>query len=122
VGATGAWSVSELLDQLVTSARQTGVAGPSRSVVGTIDLSPGDPDLEGADEAVRELFARSLAQPIVLRERSPEDAVTRPRKRGVMALVKGEVNEPPSPPREIPARMPAWRGPTVTPPWQRYRR
>lgn len=82
VGATGARSVSELLDQLVTSARQTGDAGPSRSVVGTIDLSPGDPDLEGADEAVWELFARSLAQPIVLREQSPEYGATRPRKKG----------------------------------------
>lgn len=80
VGVTGARSMSELLDQLVTAARQQGGGGPGRSVVGSIDLSPEDPDLEGADEAIRALFARSLAQPIAVREPAPSyDA---PRRRG----------------------------------------
>ena len=42
-GAAGLRSVSELLDQLVTAARASGRVGPSRSVVGTIDLDASDP-------------------------------------------------------------------------------
>lgn len=72
VGATGVRSVSELLDRIVTQARQLGETGPSRSVVGTIDIAAGDAGLDGADEVVRDLFARSLAQPIMLSERAPQ--------------------------------------------------
>jgi len=64
-GAGGLRSVSELLDQLVTAARQAGRVGPSRSVVGTIDIDAADPLLEGADAAVRALFDASLGRPLV---------------------------------------------------------
>jgi hypothetical protein len=69
-GATGSRSVSELLDRLVTAARQAGDIGPSRSVVGTIDIDPSDPLLERADEAVRYLFEASLGRPLTRRETS----------------------------------------------------
>ena len=40
-GAAGLRSVSELLDQLVTRGAAVGpTSGPSRSVVGTIDIDP----------------------------------------------------------------------------------
>ena len=67
--ASGARSVSDLLDQLVTAARRTGSAGPSRSVVGTVTADPSDPDLEHADAYVRTLFARSIGRPSMIRER-----------------------------------------------------
>jgi hypothetical protein len=70
-GASGVRSVSELLDRLVTAARQSGDVGPSRSVVGTIDIDPGDPLLERADEAVRSLFESSLGRPLMVKETSP---------------------------------------------------
>ena len=56
VGAAGLRSVSELLDQLVTAARNTRSGGAARSVVGTIDIDSSDPLLETADIAVRALF------------------------------------------------------------------
>ena len=68
--AAGAQSVSELLDQLVTEARQSGRIGPTRSVVGTIDVDHTDPDLEHADEYVRTMFDRALSRPLVARESS----------------------------------------------------
>jgi hypothetical protein len=61
--AAGHRSVSELLDRLVTAARTTGQAAAARSIVGTIEIDPSDPLLEGADAAVRQLFAASLARP-----------------------------------------------------------
>jgi hypothetical protein len=64
VAAGGLRSVSDLLDQLVTSARRSGHIGAPTSVVGTIDLDSGDPLLEGADRAVRALFAASLDRPL----------------------------------------------------------
>ena len=70
-GAAGLRSVSELLDQLVTAARASGRVGPSRSVVGTIDLDASDPWLEGADEAVRTMFETSLGRPLMVKESSP---------------------------------------------------
>ena len=70
-GAAGLRSVSELLDQLVTAARASGRVGPSRSVVGTIDLDASDPWLEGADEAVRTMFDTSLGRPLMVKESSP---------------------------------------------------
>jgi hypothetical protein len=70
-GAMGLRSVSELLDDLVTDARASGLAGPSRSVVGTIDIDSSDPAFENADAAVRTLFEASLARPFVAREAIP---------------------------------------------------
>ncbi len=61
-GAAGLRSVSELLDQLVAAARASGGVGPSRSVIGTIDVDPGDPLLDRADAAVRGLFDASLGR------------------------------------------------------------
>jgi hypothetical protein len=80
-GAKGLRSVSELLDRLVTAARQSGDVGPSRSVVGTIDIDPSDPMLERADEAVRYVFESSLGRPLMVKETSPEYGKARGRKR-----------------------------------------
>ena len=71
VGAAGLRSVSELVDRLVTEARQAGHVGPSRSIVGTIDIDPADPGLDNADAAVRALYETSLGRPLVARETSP---------------------------------------------------
>ena len=73
-GAAGVRSVSELLDQLVRAARASGRTGPSRSVVGTIDVDASDPWLEGADEAMRSMFQASLGRPLMVKETSPEYA------------------------------------------------
>ena len=67
-GATGLRSVSELVDRLVTAARSAGQVGPSRSVVGTVDIDEADPRLASADEAVRLMYERSLSRPLVVRE------------------------------------------------------
>ena len=80
---TGARSLSQTLDDLVTAARRAAGAGrASRSVVGTLTIAADDPDLTTADALVRRLFARSLARPAaaapaVARERLP----TRPKRR-----------------------------------------
>lgn len=60
--AEGSRSVSDCLDTLIREARTGGRAGdrPARSVVGTIRLL--DPDLSGADEAVRAVFRLSLTR------------------------------------------------------------
>ena len=71
-GAAGVRSVSELLDRLVTAARLSGDVGPSRSVVGTIDIDPGDPLLERADEAIRSVFESSLGRPLMVKESTSE--------------------------------------------------
>ena len=69
VGAGGSRSVSDLLNQLVTEARASGREGTVRTVVGTIGIAESDPQLEGADAAVRALFERSVGRPVVVRER-----------------------------------------------------
>jgi hypothetical protein len=79
-GAAGLRSVSELLDQLVSAAREGGRGGPSRSVVGTIDIDASDPLLEGADAAVRATFETSLRRPLMVKEASPRYAAA-PRKK-----------------------------------------
>ena len=71
-GAAGLRSVSELLDQLVTAARESGRIGPSRSVVGTIDIDANDPHLEAADGVIRGLYEASLRRPLVLKQTPPE--------------------------------------------------
>ena len=80
-GAAGLRSVSELLDQLVRAARASGHGGPSRSVIGTIDVDASDPWLEGADEAVRGMFDASLRRPLMVKEASPVYGTAR-RKKG----------------------------------------
>ena len=67
-GASGARSVSELLDQLITAARQSRHAGPSRSVVGTVDIDPSDPLLTQADEVMRAMFNKSIGRPSIVKE------------------------------------------------------
>ena len=52
VRAAGARSLSELVDRLVTSARESGEVGPSRSVAGTIDVDTADPLLKRADATI----------------------------------------------------------------------
>jgi hypothetical protein len=79
-GAAGARSISDLLDQLVSAARSSGRVGPSRSVVGTIDIADSDPWLEGADEEVRRMFETSLRRPLMGRETSPVYRTVRKRK------------------------------------------
>jgi hypothetical protein len=76
-------SLSDALDALVTAARLAGTHGPSRSVAGTVDIPPDDPDLTGADAYIRSLFAASLSKPLVGPERSPKNArAKRARTRG----------------------------------------
>ncbi len=76
-GATGLRSVSELLDQLVSAARSSGTSGPSKSVVGTIDIDAADPMLAHADEAVGALFAESLRRPMMVKETRAEYGIHR---------------------------------------------
>jgi len=54
----GRGSLSAVLDQLVSAARSGGAVHESaiRSVVGTIRIDKGDPELLGADAAIRALF------------------------------------------------------------------
>ena len=81
-GTAGVRSVSELLDQLVTAARKSGRGGPSRSVIGTIDIDASDPRLNGADEAVLALFEASVGRPLAASEHQARYRVrTRARKR-----------------------------------------
>ena len=80
--ATGSRSVSETLDTLVSAARAGGPSHPglARSVVGTIDVAADDPDLQKADAHIKDLFAASLAQPVLVRERQPSHSTRKPRK------------------------------------------
>jgi hypothetical protein len=61
-------SVSGMIDQLVTAARQGHCVGEARSVVGTIDIDSSDPLLEKADAALQAAFAASLNRPLAVRE------------------------------------------------------
>jgi|SRR6516165_10511740 hypothetical protein len=78
--AAGARSISELLDHLVSAARSSGRVGPSRSVVGTIDIAESDPWLEGADDDVRGMFEASLRRPLMVKETSPVYRTVRKRR------------------------------------------
>ena len=69
-GAAGVRSVSGLLDQLISAARASGQTGPSRSVVGTIDVDASDPWLEGSDDAMRSIFQASLGRPLMVKKRA----------------------------------------------------
>ena len=78
-GTLGVRSVSELLDQIVTAAREGGAAtGQARSVRGTIEIDAADPALEQADTAVRALFETSLRRPLIVREPRARNGATRP--------------------------------------------
>ena len=79
-GAGAVRSVSELLDRLVSAARQTGQVGPVRSVVGTVDIDAADPMLEGADAAIRSMYEISLGRPLVAREERATYTVGRRRR------------------------------------------
>ena len=81
--ASGVRSVSALLDRLVSDARARGTGGPSRSVVGTIDLDAADPMLLEADAKVRTAFDRSLGRPLLAKE--PRAAYRKQRSRRVRA-------------------------------------
>jgi|SRR5215471_7406906 len=63
-------NVSEVVNTLIQEARAAGRTHPAavRSVVGTIDL-PDDETLAEAGTYVRSLFDRSLARPVLVRER-----------------------------------------------------
>jgi hypothetical protein len=79
---SGARSLSETIDRLITTARQSGAsAGRPRSVVGTLDIAAIDPQLEGADEALRSVFAESMTRPFLVKEERVRDRSAR-RRRG----------------------------------------
>lgn len=84
--ATKRRSLSEALDEVITSARTGGHgATAARSVVGTIDIAPEDPALAGADAFVQSMFAASLQRPFLARETAPEYSAprrTRKKSRG----------------------------------------
>ena len=85
VAATGARSVSELLDRLVTDARTGGTHVVARSVVGTIDVDPADPLLNDADAAIADLFDRSVRRPMLVKKpgvRHAASATRKARRRG----------------------------------------
>jgi hypothetical protein len=77
--ASAKGTVSDVLDQLVARARSEGHGelGAIRSVAGTIDLPPDDPDLAGADAYVRGMFERSVGRAMMVRERSARAAARR---------------------------------------------
>lgn len=81
---SGARSVSETVDRLITAAREGGASARAyaRSVVGTIDISIADPVLEGADNALRTEFERSLTRPFVVKERRTAFRSKRATRRG----------------------------------------
>lgn len=80
-GVMGVRSVSELIDRLVSAARVSGGVGPSRSVVGSIDIDSSDPLLERADEAVRRAFEASLGRPLIVNGPATTDGAGRGAKR-----------------------------------------
>lgn len=65
-------SLSDALDEILTQARQGGVGGDvARSVVGTIDVSVDDPNLDSADAAIASLFEASVGRPVAVKETRP---------------------------------------------------
>ena len=75
-------SVSDLLDRIVTAARTTGAGNEVRSVVGTIDIDPSDPDLSKADDYIRSLFAESLRRPLLVKEQRTKYGRAARKRRG----------------------------------------
>ena len=74
-------SLSDTLDSLVTAARTGGTTPPAaiRSVAGTVDIASDDPNLDTADDYVRQLAEASLSRPIVARETPPRAGMGKPR-------------------------------------------
>ena len=79
--ATGARSISDLLDRLVTSARRHGHGQSKRSVIGAVEIDPADPDLLAADAAIRSRFEKSLSRPLSIRESSAKYSARPTRKK-----------------------------------------
>jgi hypothetical protein len=75
-------SLSETLDAVVTAARLGGRPGEARSVVGTIDIAPGDATLATADAEIREMFQAALAVPGRARANARTTARSRSMPRG----------------------------------------
>src|SRR5687768_12082543 len=83
-------SVSEVVDQIVTAARDSGTrTGPARSVVGTIDIDSSDPMLERTDAAIQAVFGASLGRPLAVREARPEYRGRTTRRRHVRKTAGG---------------------------------
>jgi len=68
-GAARLRSVSELLNQIVSTARRSKSAPHPKSVVGTLRIAPDDAALETADAAVRQLFDAALTGASIAPER-----------------------------------------------------
>jgi hypothetical protein len=77
-GASSKGSVSDVLDRLVTRARQQGHGDMAavRSVAGTIDL-PDDDGLDAAGAYVRSMFDRSLRRSMLVKEEAPKQRRSR---------------------------------------------
>jgi len=75
--ASGARSVSEALDQLISNARNGGQDRPHRSVAGTAVINESDPDLLKADADLRSLVRRSLNQFSATRKPKRKPAVAK---------------------------------------------
>ena len=82
-GTTARGSLSEVLDRLVSDARESGRvdAAGIRSVRGTIDLPDDDPALEGADAYIRAQFEKSVRRPALVKD-PPARHSAKPRRRG----------------------------------------
>jgi hypothetical protein len=83
--AAGMRSLSAVLDQLVSAARTGGQVHEAaiRSVVGTIGIDDSDPELLGADTAVRALFpALRVAEGAARYSRSRKPSKRRTHRRG----------------------------------------
>ena len=74
-------SVSDLLDEIVTAARVSAHGDSIRSVVGTVDIAPDDPDLDHAKAFIRAEFEASLARPIPIHEDKATYGSTRRRSK-----------------------------------------
>ena len=78
-------SLSDLLDEIVTAARVAAHGDSIRSVVGTVDLPPDDPDLKRAKAEIRAEFETSLARPILIHEHGAAYGTGRRSKRARQA-------------------------------------
>ena len=78
----GRGNLSAALDDLITAARagRLAIPAPIRSVVGTIDLPADDPTLDRADDVIRDLFARSLSRPLMVKESRPAPRTRRTKR------------------------------------------
>ena len=75
-------SLSEVLDRLVTDAREAGRTDDKaiRTVKGSIDLPDDDPALEQADAFVRAQFDKSIRRPVLVKEARARFTGTRKRR------------------------------------------